>query len=693
VILYDDKYNFLGMSTDTLAFLGYEDIYEFISINNDFANLFVQKEGFIYKFDNFSWIDFVLYSGSANKSAIITLKNGQETGIDVSIKEVFLSQNIGDSKKFYSVKILSDNFSEISSIPKEPSHTKSTSGGFTLSGLMKDEPIQEEKKEVGNEKANFQNLINETREKDSGDFVLNITEDEFANKEEEKVPNPVPNDDFKLDLFKQDMDNTVTPPKEDIKPILETKTEEKINTLEFEKDKENLLDFNLLKDEPKETKPKTEPSFDFLLKEDEQSVVKNEETIETPIETSGDFKLDFLKKDEVTTKESEEVTQNSDEFKLDFLKLDKQDSENKTQSKVSEVVQEQKQTGGNLNFNLKNDNENEEDEDSKETIESPAKFELDFLKKDEVTTKESEEEVQTTPSEFKLNFLKQEQEENDNIVQPETSESVNEIKIKHSDEKAKIIKKIKKDIKEIDTVKSEVKKTEDLSSKFILNIPDEPKVEQELNIESNESIKIDEEISNFEIQESKEVQSNNSFTNTLKNLFDEDSDKPVQSDEKPFEFKLYGDEEEVEILSNQTDKKIETDNFIPETTLPEKQIDSKNLEPQTLSKTSDVFPSLSALGLSKEEEFDLVADFVIDAKESIYSIEQYLHTDDFDKINYSLVKIKSSAEILNLDAIIEISNSMRKHCITEDDKSVTADTSRLKEQIKLLEKHLEETAV
>ena len=58
MILYDDKYNFLGMSSHTLGFLGYEDIQEFISMHNDFANVFVQKEGFIYKYDNFNWIDF-----------------------------------------------------------------------------------------------------------------------------------------------------------------------------------------------------------------------------------------------------------------------------------------------------------------------------------------------------------------------------------------------------------------------------------------------------------------------------------------------------------------------------------------------------------------------------------------------------------------------------------------------------------
>ena len=126
MILYDDKHKFLGMSSHTLSFLGYEDINDFLSMHNDFANLFVNKEGYIYNFDNFNWIDFVLYSGSANKSALIKLKNSKETKVDISIKEIHLAHDVNNMKKIYSVKILSDNFNEISNIPK------AESSGFSL---------------------------------------------------------------------------------------------------------------------------------------------------------------------------------------------------------------------------------------------------------------------------------------------------------------------------------------------------------------------------------------------------------------------------------------------------------------------------------------------------------------------------------------------------------------------------------
>ena len=101
MILYDQNYNFIGMSNETLSYLGYEDLADFTSQHSDFANLLVNKEGYIYKFGNFSWIDFVLYSGSPNKSALLKLKNGDETEIKISVKEVHLTADLNGSSKFY----------------------------------------------------------------------------------------------------------------------------------------------------------------------------------------------------------------------------------------------------------------------------------------------------------------------------------------------------------------------------------------------------------------------------------------------------------------------------------------------------------------------------------------------------------------------------------------------------------------
>ncbi len=53
---------FLGMGNQELNLLGYEDMEEFRNYHNDVADLFTNKPGFIFKFKNFSWIDYALHS-------------------------------------------------------------------------------------------------------------------------------------------------------------------------------------------------------------------------------------------------------------------------------------------------------------------------------------------------------------------------------------------------------------------------------------------------------------------------------------------------------------------------------------------------------------------------------------------------------------------------------------------------------
>jgi len=115
LILYDENYNFLAISNETVSFLGYENIDEFISLNSDFADLLVAKEGKIYKFKNFSWIDFILYSGAPNKSAIIKLKDGSEIDIKLTVKELTLTRDIDGLEKCFAVRIISDEFVKIAS--------------------------------------------------------------------------------------------------------------------------------------------------------------------------------------------------------------------------------------------------------------------------------------------------------------------------------------------------------------------------------------------------------------------------------------------------------------------------------------------------------------------------------------------------------------------------------------------------
>jgi hypothetical protein len=236
-----------------------------------------------------------------------------------------------------------------------------------------------------------------------------------------------------------------------------------------------------------------------------------------------------------------------------------------------------------------------------------------------------------------------------------------------------------------------------------------PQVEQPLVMEQNTKEQEPqpnnlEALSSFQIQESKSQETNKSFTNTLKELFGNSKDvqeepSSTESNDNSFQFKLLKDEdiEETQVKEDIQPQAIHVEKE-PEQSEDKKfsfKDDTKKDEIQPVEENIEEikFASLSALGLSPDDEFDLLSDFITDAKDSIETIEQFVQTKDFDKINYSLVKIKSSAEILNLNAIIGNTNSIRKHCVAENSETVILETKKLKENIELLEKQLTATAI
>jgi len=102
LILYSKDTKFLGASADILSILGYEDINVFMSYNNDIADLFVNRPGYVHKFDNFSWISYVLNGSLPNKNVIIKTRNGGEIESSISISEIFLTS---DDDKYYIVNL------------------------------------------------------------------------------------------------------------------------------------------------------------------------------------------------------------------------------------------------------------------------------------------------------------------------------------------------------------------------------------------------------------------------------------------------------------------------------------------------------------------------------------------------------------------------------------------------------------
>jgi len=145
MILYNKNGDFLGISKDELSFLGYEDLEEFRSLHSDVAELFVNKPGYIFKFSNFSWIDYALHSGAPKKSVILKLKTGNEIEVPLRIKEIFLYTPNGNEDIYYSVE-LTNNTHQTSLT--QSSYTEKNSEIFAPQALKKQVDEEHEPKEI-----------------------------------------------------------------------------------------------------------------------------------------------------------------------------------------------------------------------------------------------------------------------------------------------------------------------------------------------------------------------------------------------------------------------------------------------------------------------------------------------------------------------------------------------------------------
>ena len=124
MILYDKSGMFLGMGNQELSLLGYEDIEEFKNYNNDVADLFMNKPGYIFKFKNFSWIDYALHSGTPNRRVLIKTKGGREIDSALLIHEIYLTQEVFGATTCFGVEFSNAPFKEMSNTSSQNSAQK-----------------------------------------------------------------------------------------------------------------------------------------------------------------------------------------------------------------------------------------------------------------------------------------------------------------------------------------------------------------------------------------------------------------------------------------------------------------------------------------------------------------------------------------------------------------------------------------
>ncbi len=335
MILYDKDYNFLGISSETVSFLGYEDISEFLSLYSDFADLLVEKEGKIYKFKNLSWIDFILYSGAPNKSAIVKMKDGSEVDIRLTVKELILTKELGDIDRCYAVRIINNDFVKIAS-KVNSSMQFQVNKNLSLSNLLADPNVAAIPKE------DSPSIAQPTQKEE---ISLNYSESVDAKNTQET---PISFDFPDPDELRDSIDE----------PLLdENKPKEQIEDIKFDFNQEDLL--------ADESSSKIELDF-----------TNDDAVLKTQNEQDGDkIDLGFLKID--SHEDTPNMSVNDDKTDLSFLKIN---SNNETPNSIN------KDDATSEAF-LKIDSSKE----SLDNFDANNKPNLDFLKKDSDNSFEKED--------------------------------------------------------------------------------------------------------------------------------------------------------------------------------------------------------------------------------------------------------------------------------------------------------------
>lgn len=198
MILYKKSGEFLGIGKEELSFLGYEDLEEFKSTYDDVADLFVNRPGYIFKFKNFSWIDYALHSGAPKKSVILKLKTGNEVETAIKIKELFLNNPKEDEDIYYCVEF-SNSMLQSNSMQTESFVQSNSTSSFT-SYENEENSIQK----IEHPKIKMSSLEEDFEAKIENQDTFELKTDTSIIKETEIVTNIDIKDDFTQDYVAEE---------------------------------------------------------------------------------------------------------------------------------------------------------------------------------------------------------------------------------------------------------------------------------------------------------------------------------------------------------------------------------------------------------------------------------------------------------------------------------------------------------
>ncbi|MDR1554608.1 MAG: hypothetical protein LBS39_01105 [Campylobacteraceae bacterium] len=242
LILYDKDTKFLGASADILSALGYEDINAFRAYNDDVADLFINKQGYVHKFDNFSWISYVLNGSLPNKKVVMKTRSNNEIEASISIIELFLNDK---DDKCYIISL--DNIRQISDDTEKKDELYSKQPIFKIDDISAKQPtFTEQQPNITNNAASNESTddkISFTFNEEDLNPVVSKT-DKTAPTDTQNLKDKINTERYQSQTTGQNNKNTVEI-KIDVQEISDILGIEKTDIIEYLKEYVSYLDANL----------------------------------------------------------------------------------------------------------------------------------------------------------------------------------------------------------------------------------------------------------------------------------------------------------------------------------------------------------------------------------------------------------------------------------------------------------------
>ncbi len=124
MVFYDEYDEIIGVDRSSIDFFGCSDIDEFKKDIDDVSNLFIKKDGYVYKFDHYTWLDFINYSQESINKVLIAQKNGDIVEAEVIVNEIFPTININNSKIIYGVEFVNPTIKEYNKTTDNDKHNE-----------------------------------------------------------------------------------------------------------------------------------------------------------------------------------------------------------------------------------------------------------------------------------------------------------------------------------------------------------------------------------------------------------------------------------------------------------------------------------------------------------------------------------------------------------------------------------------